>query len=423
MSTKFNQHQEAFISKAREVHAVNSTEVLVLERDQITDLAKLHGLKNPMWLKSASYRVGRGTYSVPSLTDSPTVAVKPVTEAVATAVSPAPVPVAQPEIATSTAEVAYQAFPEHAVVEDIVNYTPAKNPLFVKFGNFADINKIVKSKRFHPVFITGLSGNGKTFSIEQACALNKREYIPVSITVETDESDLIGDLTLKNGNIEWVDGPVVTAMKRGAVLLLDEIDLASNKIMSLQSIVDGKGVFLKKIKKHIIPAKGFQIFATANTKGKGSEDGRFIGTNIMNEAFLERFKNTFEQDYPTPAVEKKILGAVFSDLELDDVEFIDKLTAWADIIRKSFKEGAIDEIITTRRLVHIAETYAIFEDRLDSIEKCTNRFDDAVKESFLELYTNIDETIRANEELENANSPEYLQSVVDEAQGKERIPY
>lgn len=379
---KLNKNQVAFVTSAREYFKVAPNESLNVSRKELNEFVAASGLKNPSWLKKDEYRISHGVYSIPTIENEvPDLLENTVEEPVAVAAFHAPLKEG------------------HAIVEDDVEtYVPSVNPLYVKTGNFADINKIVKSNRFHPVFITGLSGNGKTMGVEQACAANKREYIPVSITEETDESDLIGDLTLENGNIKWVDGPVVIAMKRGAVLLLDEVDLASNKIMALQSILDGKGVYLKKIKKHVTPAKGFQIFATANTKGKGSEDGRFMGTNIMNEAFLERFKITLEQEYPTPATEKKILSKVFEDLGVEDDQFIDKLTTWADIIRKSYKEGAIDEIITTRRLVHIAETYSIFEDRLDAIVKCTNRFDDSVKESFLELYSNLDETLRENED-------------------------
>ena len=265
------------------------------------------------------------------------------------------------------------------------NLIPQKDDTFVKFGNFSDVKKIIQSRIFYPTFITGLSGNGKTFSVEQACAQLGRELIRVNITVETDEDDLIGGFRLVNGETVWHNGPVIEALQRGAVLLLDEIDLASNKILCLQSILEGKGVFLKKIGKFVAPAEGFQVFATANTKGKGSEDGRFIGTNVLNEAFLERFPVTFEQEYPTTATEQKILGKLCKD-----EEFCKRLADWADIIRKTFYDGGIEEIISTRRLVHIVKAYSIFNDKAKAIQVCVNRFDDETKQAFLELYDKVD---------------------------------
>ena len=269
------------------------------------------------------------------------------------------------------------------------NLTPQKDDSFVQFGNFGDVKKIIKSRLFYPTFITGLSGNGKTFSVEQACAQLGRELIRVNITVETDEDDLIGGFRLVDGATVWHNGPVVEALQRGAVLLLDEIDLASNKILCLQSILEGKGVFLKKINQYISPAKGFQIFATANTKGKGSDDGRFIGTNVLNEAFLERFAVTFEQEYPTIAIETKILNNYCRELDCLNDKFIDALVSWADIIRKTFAEGGIDEVISTRRLVHIIRAYSIFNNETKAIGVCLNRFDDDTKQSFLDLFDKI----------------------------------
>ena len=270
------------------------------------------------------------------------------------------------------------------------NLIPDKDDTFVKFGNFNDIKKIIQSRIFYPAFITGLSGNGKTFSVEQACAQLKREMIRVNITIETDEDDLIGGFRLVNGETVWHNGPVVEALERGAVLLLDEIDLASNKILCLQSILEGKGVFLKKIGKYVKPAAGFNVFATANTKGKGSDDGRFIGTNVLNEAFLERFPVTFEQSYPAPSTEQKILEGIALDLGVEDRDFCKRLVDWADIIRKTFYDGGIEEIISTRRLVHIIRAYSIFGDKAKAIQVCINRFDDVSKQGFLELYDKVD---------------------------------
>ena len=270
------------------------------------------------------------------------------------------------------------------------NLIPEKDKTFVRFGNFNDIKKIIQSNLFYPTFITGLSGNGKTFSVEQACAQLNRELIRVNITIETDEDDLIGGFRLIDGSTVWHNGPVIEALERGAILLLDEIDLASNKILCLQSILEGKGVFLKKIGTFVKPAPGFNVIATANTKGKGSDDGRFIGTNVLNEAFLERFPVTFEQDYPSSAVEVKILKSVASSLDLEIDDFCKKLSDWGDTIRKCFYEGAIEEIISTRRLVHIIRAYAIYKDKGKAIQVCVNRFDDAIKTAFLELYDKVD---------------------------------
>ena len=282
------------------------------------------------------------------------------------------------------------------------NLVPEKDDTFVKFGSFPDIKKILQSKLFYPIFVTGLSGNGKTFSVEQACAQLNREIIRVNITIETDEDDLIGGFRLVNGETVWHNGPVVEALERGAVLLLDEIDLASNKILCLQSVLEGKGVFLKKIGRYVRPAKGFNVVATANTKGKGSEDGRFIGTNVLNEAFLERFPVTFEQAYPSTTNEKKILLNVSKVLNVNDADFCGRLVDWADIIRKTFYDGGIEEIISTRRLVHILNAYAIFKNKGKSIQTCINRFDDETKQSFLELYDKVDaefEMPEKNEEV------------------------
>ena len=278
-----------------------------------------------------------------------------------------------------------------AVVASLAqNLVPEKDETFVKFGPFADVKKIIQSKLFYPTFITGLSGNGKTFSVEQACAHLNRELIRVNITIETDEDDLIGGFRLVDGNTVWHNGPVIESLERGAILLLDEIDLASNKILCLQSILEGKGIFLKKIGRWVKPAAGFNVIATANTKGKGSDDGRFIGTNVLNEAFLERFPVTFEQSYPSVKIEEKLLNLHAASVNVSDDKFIKKLVDWADIIRKTFYDGGIEEIISTRRLVHIIRAFSIFKDKAKAIQVCTNRFDDETKQSFMELYDKVD---------------------------------
>ena len=283
-----------------------------------------------------------------------------------------------------------------AVPTEERNIVPEKDDTFVKFGSFNDVKSIIKSKQFYPTFITGLSGNGKTFSVEQACAQLGRELIRVNITIETDEDDLIGGFRLVNGETVWHNGPVIEALERGAILLLDEIDLASNKILCLQSVLEGSGVFLKKIGKFVRPRAGFNIIATANTKGKGSDDGRFIGTNVLNEAFLERFPVTFEQEYPTVANEVKILNGVSQQIGVTDADFCKRLVDWADIIRKTFYDGGIEDLISTRRLVHIVRAFSIFNDKAKAIQVCINRFDDETKQSFLELYDKVDVDFNLN---------------------------
>ena len=296
------------------------------------------------------------------------------------------------EVTQERVEEIERSFQNVAVLpEHHQNLIPDKDDTFVKFGSFADVKKILQSRLFYPTFITGLSGNGKTFSVEQACAQLKRELIRVNITIETDEDDLIGGFRLVNGETAWHNGPVIEALERGAVLLLDEVDLASNKILCLQSILEGKGVFLKKIGRFVKPAPGFNVIATANTKGKGSEDGRFIGTNVLNEAFLERFCVTFEQPYPAAATEIRILQGIAASLGLTEIDdFCKRLADWGDVIRKTFYDGGIEEIISTRRLVHIVRAYSIFGDKAKAIQVCINRFDEETKTAFLELYDKID---------------------------------
>ena len=346
-----------------------------ISRSEINDFVDAGEISNPSWLKTDKYKVSRGVYSLPiegndfspSLTDVPLVPEEPKEPVVSQA-----------------------AFVVSSLVGNIV---PDKDPVFVPWGSFTDIKKIVSSKAFYPIFVTGLSGNGKTMNVSQACAATNRECIRVNITIETDEDDLLGGYRLQDGQTVWQNGPVIEAMERGALLLLDEIDLASNKIMCLQPILEGNGVFLKKINRFVKPSKGFNVIATANTKGQGSDVGKFIGTNILNEAFLERFPITIEQAYPTNKIETKILLNVMSDKGLTkdvDSEFAKSLVTWADIIRKTYYEGGVDELISTRRLVHIVEAFSIFKNKMKAIEMCTNRFDLDTKTSFLDLYTKID---------------------------------
>lgn len=291
-------------------------------------------------------------------------------------------------------------------VHNLVDYVPKKADGYVPFGHFSDVRSIIKSKKFYPMYITGLSGNGKTLMVEQCCAAERRELIRTNITIETDEDDLLGGFRLVDGQTVWHDGPVVTAMLRGAVLLLDEVDLGSNKLMCLQPVLEGKGIFLKKVGRRIDPAPGFNIIATANTKGKGSDDGRFVGTNVMNEAFLERFSITLEQEYPPIRSENKILSNILQSGDMPDADFVEKLVSWADVVRKSYKEGAVSDIISTRRLVHICEAFLIFNgNREKAIQLCLNRFDDDTKTSFLDLYKKLDDTVAPTDGDAAATSP------------------
>ena len=344
-----------------------------ITRAQLVQVEKKHKVSFPQWLVSnKDLKVSKGLFKMPSGSD--TDVSKPTT--MEKVVKP-----------TTEKEAAY-------IVSTLTdNVVPNKDKNFVSFGNFPDVKSIIKSNRFYPVFLTGLSGNGKTLAVTQACADLKRELIRVNITIETDEDDLLGGFRLKNGQTVWSNGPIIEAMERGAVLLLDEIDLASNKIMCLQPVLEGSGIFVKKINKWVTPKPGFNVIATANTKGQGSEDGKFIGTNILNEAFLERFPITVEQSYPSNKNEIKMLDNVMTQKGLTkqiDKKFAENLITWADIIRKTFYEGGVDEIISTRRLVHIVDAYAIFKDKMKSIQMCVNRFDTDTKTSFIDLYTKID---------------------------------
>ena len=372
-----NTKQQEFVDYAVKKFGTNELSV-----SQLKDANKHFGCKYaPQWLiKNADYKVGKSMFKLP--TESSMVSNTKISN-VQSGEAEKVLTTKAPETETKS-EAAYVV---SSLTGDIV---PKKDPVFVSFGNYPDVKSIIKSKMFYPVFITGLSGNGKTMGVTQACAENKRELIRVNITIETDEDDLLGGYRLKDGQTVWQNGPVIEAMERGAVLLLDEIDLASNKIMCLQPILEGSGVFVKKINRFVKPAHGFNVVATANTKGQGSDDGKFIGTNVLNEAFLERFPITFEQSYPKPSVEEKILVQTLAKSGKKDQDFCKKLVTWADVIRKTYFDGGVDEIISTRRLVHIIQAYAIFNKKMKAVEVCTNRFDDDTKNSFIELYTKVD---------------------------------
>ena len=369
--------------------ATGKTEV---SRQEAKAIAAKLGLASPQWFtKDENNRVGRGMYRVPNSNavsaDIPNLSAQVI-------------PLAKPVEPSSGSRISN-------VVTDLElnDLVPAKYPNYVPFGNFDDIVSIISSKKFFPVFVTGQSGNGKTMSIEQACAKLGRKYVCVSMTPDTDEGDLLGNFVLINGQMEWRDGPVTVAARQGAVLCVDEIDYGAANLSALQRVFEGKPFLLKKKNELVVPAEGFTVFATANTKGKGSDDGRFMFTNVLNEAFLERFPNTFEQDWPPARVEKKIIAKELEYAGKVDTEFADKLVSWAEVIRKTFADSGCDEVISTRRLVHIAKTYGIFGDKVKAIQYCLNRFDADTKASFLDLYSKIDAGVKLNE-VTAAEAPE-----------------
>jgi len=403
--------KQAFIDACMDKFESDSNGDHILTIDQLKDVASTFGMKYaPQWIvKNPVNKVGKGLFKLPALGEVTSVHASRLVQA-AEQYEPAPKTQKIENTETKT-EAAY-------VVSSLTgNIVPEKDPNFVTFGDYSSVKSIIASKKFYPIFITGLSGNGKTLGVTQACAEKKREMIRVNITIETDEDDLLGGYRLRDGQTVWQNGPVIEAMERGAVLLLDEIDLASNKIMCLQPILEGNGVFVKKINKFVKPALGFTVVATANTKGKGSEDGQFIGTNVLNEAFLERFPITFEQKYPSVKIETKIISKMLETENAKDDEYATNLVNWADIIRKTYTEGGVDEIISTRRLVHIAKAYSIFRNKLKAVEVCTNRFDDDTKQSFIDLYTKIDSGVNP-EDLMSSQSDE---PIADEDEADEDI--
>jgi cobaltochelatase CobS len=369
MENLMNKNAKAFVSAATEVFGPNA----IITRDDIQAVVENRKVPYPFWFVTRQeFRAGRGNYRLPDFPDGNPVVVPVQTQE-------APQPTATVEMSATV-----HVLRQKRLQDDVDVSIPEKYDGYVPFGFYKDLLTIIQSRNFFPVFITGLSGNGKTLMVEQVCANLKRECIRVNVSIETDESDLIGGPTLIDGNVVYRDGPVITAMKRGAILLIDEIDRGSNKLMCLQGILEGKPYFNKKSGEYIHPSAGFNIVATANTKGRGSEEGKYL-SQILDDAFLERFNITVEQQYPESRVELKILKPL-----LNDNEFAENLVKWADVIRKTFNEGGVDEIISTRRLVHIAKTYSIFKDRQKAIQLCVNRFDEETKLAFLDLYTKVD---------------------------------
>ena len=367
-----------------------------ISRGQIKALKAKHGIPMPAWLmKDDARRAGHGKYHCPELT---AYAAKQNGTAVAAPVATAPT-VAAPAPTAVAAAVASRIIPTASNTVSGASLVPSKDSLYVPYGHFNDVETIITSGRFFPIYITGLSGNGKTTMVEQVCARLKRELIRVNITAMTDEDDLLGGFRLVNGETVWQDGPVTLAMKRGAVLLLDEVDLGTDKMMCLQPVLEGKGVYLKKINEKVVPADGFTVVATANTKGQGGEHSeRFAGTRIQNEAFLERFKITLEQEYPSKAQERKILLNLMDNYGCRDEKFADNLTKWADTIRVSFNNGAVSDMVTTRRLCAIVDNFSIFGDKMKAIKQTIARFTAETQEAFLNFYTMVDAEIVKEEE-------------------------
>lgn len=358
------------LNREKLIAALNAESKETFSRPEVAKIVEDLGISYPHWFFREN-KVGYNKYAVDAA------GLRVVASNTAPQTAPAPI---------QDAKVVTQA----KLAVEIDNLVPVVDPTYVAFGFHKDLTKIIKSGLFYPTFISGLSGNGKTTMVEQICAKTKREAIRVNISVETDEDDLIGGNTLVDGNVVYREGPVLTAMKRGSVLILDELDRGSNKLMCLQAILEGKPYYNKKTGEMVQPAAGFNVVATANTKGRGSDDGKFISAQILDEAFLERFAITIEQQFPSEAQEKRIVLGKMSKVGKVDEDFAEKLVRWADVIRKTFAEGAIDDLVSTRRIEHIVNAYAMFDDRLKAIELCVNRFDEDTRAAFIDLYTKVD---------------------------------
>ena len=388
--SKLNKNGLAFVQAAEKMFGSGS----IITRDGIAEVVNESGCPYPYWLVTKKeFRADRGRYRVPK-------SGKPIVSTV----EKDPMTKAFPELAQVALAAQVLTFKQPKMLDESDPAIPDRYPDYVPFGFFKDLRNIIKSKMYYPVFVTGMSGNGKTLMVEQVCAELNRECIRVNISIESDESDLLGGPTLINGNIVNRDGPVLIAMKRGAVLLIDEVDRGSNKLMCLQGILEGKPYYNKKTGEVVHPVSGFNVIATANTKGRGSDEGRYL-SQILDDAFLERFPITVEQEYPDAKTERKILSPL-----IEDKNFVENLVKWADVVRQSFEQGATDEIISTRRLVHIAKAFTIFGDRMKAIELCVNRFDSETKTAFLDLYSKVDGEVVNNP---SGNTENITTSTVD----------
>lgn len=393
--------QNKFLTEIKDFY----NDEVILSKKDIRSYAQKNNYPDPSFIfHDPSRKVSHGKYNVSMMTVQ---AIKPLPP-----FPPMKKPAASVNVVEQTRNV-ISGTPS-SMQADISLVIPERDPTYVPFGNYTDIEKIIASKIFFPVYITGLSGNGKTMSISQACAKLKRQLLRINVTEETDELDLLGGTELVNGNTVFREGAVLLAMRTGAVLLIDEGDLNNTKILCLMPILEGKPYLNKKTGEVVHPAEGFNIFITGNTKGKGSEDGRFIGTKVMNEAFLERFSITMEQEYPSATVEKKIVLKNMELLGCVDDSFATHLCTWAEIIRKAFDEGSINDLISTRRLVHIIKTYSIFGDRMKAIELCLNRFDRETKNSFMDFYKAIDASVNPSDTVDHSSgAPEVVKEEVN----------
>ena len=339
-------------------------------------------VKDSMMCDMYKSSVKRGLYDLRGFTSGMSSAPKMSEETVAAVCNAAPAPVFK--------MIASAPQPKLTAISNDDIYIPDVDHTFVQWGEYKTVKKVIESGMFFPLYISGMSGNGKTMMVEQACAKLKKEYIRVQISPETDEDDLIGGFRLINGETVFHKGPVIKAMERGCILMIDELDRGSNKIMCLQGVLEGKPVLVKKIGQVIHPAKGFNVIATANTKGRGSEDGRYSAANVIDEAFIERFVATIDQPYPAYKIERNIVAKHMEALDVADDEFVDKLVSWSAVIRKTYADEGVDELISTRRLCHIVKAYSIFRNRLEAISLCIARFENETREAFLDLYTKID---------------------------------
>jgi hypothetical protein len=387
MTTTLSAKQQSFVSALASITMVSP----VKRADLVAAAAKVGMAFPPAWIvKDASRNAGRGLFHVPEINGVAMTSTPQITARIVSTPAPAPAPVQMVRGASNPIQSVDHAKVLGMTGGDRMTLIPDRIDTYVPWGHFTNIEAIIKSRLFSPIFITGLSGNGKTTMVEQVCAKTKRECFRVNITADTDEDELLGSWRLINGNMEWQDGPVILAMKRGAILLLDEVDLGTEKCMCLQAPLEGKGVYLKKIGQFVSPANGFNIIATANTKGKGSDDGRFVGTRVMNEAALDRYDYTFEQEYAPRTIEKKILLKAMKKFGSVDENFADCLVKWTEIIRKSFVEGAVDEIISTRRAINVCKAFAMFGSKQKAIALSLARFDKDTQTAFLSLYNKID---------------------------------
>ena len=304
-----------------------------------------------------------------------------------------------PTVVTVTQPVPIVIIPKTST--DISGSIPTLKKHYVQWGNYKDVERLLASNKFFALYLTGDSGTGKDIMIEQACAKLGRAMIRVQITRETKEDQLVGSKSLVNGNIVYEDGPIVWAAENGACINLSEISAGdANELLCLQHVLEGDAFFVKSANKWVTPKAGFCVIATDNTKGMGSDSGKFVGTNILNSAFLERFKMTMEQQYPPVKIEREILAKEMLRHKSEvDTKFIEELSDWVAVIRKTYMDEGIDEQITTRRACHIVDVHCNFFPVDKAIQLCTARFDDTTQAAFLTLWEKMKTGEIKNEEV------------------------